>query len=41
MRNDLPFFSDLSSVLEELEQLEKDVVATLLRPEQYGLIARK
>ncbi|CAI4230699.1 unnamed protein product [Auanema sp. JU1783] len=33
--------SELDSVLEELEQLEKDVVATLLRPEQFGLIPRK
>lgn len=33
--------SDLGDVLLELDQLEKDVVATLLRPEQYGLIPRK
>uniref|UniRef100_A0A1I7XAQ4 Phosphoglucomutase n=1 Tax=Heterorhabditis bacteriophora TaxID=37862 RepID=A0A1I7XAQ4_HETBA len=33
--------SDLSSVLRDLDQLEKDVVATLLRPQQFGLIPRK
>ncbi|CAD6185885.1 unnamed protein product [Caenorhabditis auriculariae] len=32
---------DLEGVLAELDQLEKDVVATLLRPEKFGLIARK
>ncbi|KHJ78789.1 hypothetical protein OESDEN_21587 [Oesophagostomum dentatum] len=33
--------SDLDEVMKELEQLEKDVVETLLRPKQFGLIARK
>ncbi|CAI2348862.1 unnamed protein product [Caenorhabditis sp. 36 PRJEB53466] len=33
--------SDLASVYAELDQLEADVVATLLRPKQYGLIPRK
>ncbi|KAF8357845.1 hypothetical protein PRIPAC_92840, partial [Pristionchus pacificus] len=32
---------DLSSVLEELSVLERDVVSTLLRPNQFGLIPRK
>uniref|UniRef100_A0A8R1IN06 Uncharacterized protein n=1 Tax=Caenorhabditis japonica TaxID=281687 RepID=A0A8R1IN06_CAEJA len=32
---------DLSSVIAELDQLEADVVATLLRPKQFGLIPRK
>ncbi|KAL3120607.1 hypothetical protein niasHT_007899 [Heterodera trifolii] len=31
---------DLSSVLEELDQLESDVVDTLLQPTKYGLISR-
>ncbi|CAB3402013.1 unnamed protein product [Caenorhabditis bovis] len=33
--------NDLESVISEMDQLEKDVVATLLRPEQFGLIPRK
>ncbi|EYB95450.1 hypothetical protein Y032_0159g3265 [Ancylostoma ceylanicum] len=33
--------SDLAEVTKELEQLEKDVVETLLRPKQFGLIPRK
>ncbi|GMR42339.1 hypothetical protein PMAYCL1PPCAC_12534 [Pristionchus mayeri] len=32
---------DLASVLDELAALEKDVVSTLLRPDQFGLIPRK
>ncbi|KAL3077297.1 hypothetical protein niasHS_013286 [Heterodera schachtii] len=31
---------DLSSVLEQLDQLESDVVDTLLQPTKYGLISR-
>lgn len=33
--------NDLESVISEMDQLEKDVVATLLRPQQFGLIPRK
>ncbi|PIC39448.1 hypothetical protein B9Z55_011130 [Caenorhabditis nigoni] len=33
--------NDLESVISELDQLEKDVVATLLRPQRFGLIPRK
>ncbi|CAI5445952.1 unnamed protein product [Caenorhabditis angaria] len=33
--------NDLDSVIAELDQLENDVVATLLRPQQFGLIPRK
>ena len=32
--------SDLPDVLRTLEQLEKDVVETLLQPNKYGLINR-
>ncbi|ETN68886.1 phosphoglucomutase/phosphomannomutase, alpha/beta/alpha domain II [Necator americanus] len=33
--------NDLDEVTKELEQLEKDVIETLLRPKQFGLIPRK
>ncbi|VDL84253.1 unnamed protein product [Nippostrongylus brasiliensis] len=33
--------NDLGDVLKELEELEKAVVDTLLRPQQFGLIPRK
>ncbi|KHJ90814.1 hypothetical protein OESDEN_09330 [Oesophagostomum dentatum] len=33
--------SDLADVTKELEQLEKDVVDSLLRPKEFGLIPRK
>jgi len=33
--------SDLGEVMVELNQLEKDVIETLLEPESNGLVARK
>lgn len=37
---EITFFSDLQSVLDELLELEKNVVDTLLQPQKYGLQPR-